>query len=517
MKKVHEFIESSNTKNDTLLKSASSSVTLPVEDQVDQNTANNKIPKKKKGFSIGKIISLVLIFASLIALVGGGVFLTQAFSTADKVVVQDGECSGIFNISCLNLPNPLASNTRQPVKGEAEGRTNFLIIGTDKAGSLTDTIILISYFHKEKKVVTVNFPRDLYISTTYKNASGANVRIAEKINALYPFAQRANPDNEGAGAEALSSLISAEYSIPVHYWATTNFEAVEQVVNELGGVTVEVDKAFTDCQYPTRRYGYLRPCPSFKVGPEKMNGERALIYARSRMAAGDGGDFARSRRQSLVIEAVAKEAKAKGIFGNIRNINSYLGILSQNVRTNIQPTEMLSFYQLTEDVDIEGSFLRVIWQNDNGFLCDGPASAGRGYHILYCGGKIIGSNGDSPAKTRAKNQIQNLLFEAQSAELYEAKVAVLGNRSGETTSFRNSLQSTGFKNIVFNNVYTGVTAATRASQEKTTVYIPDEKLRDLFSKAGLSKEYTLEAALPADKILPDNAKDASIVVLVESI
>jgi anionic cell wall polymer biosynthesis LytR-Cps2A-Psr (LCP) family protein len=74
-----------------------------------------------------------------------------------------------------------------------------------------------------------------------------------------------------------------------------------------------------------------------------MNGERALIYARSRMAGADGGDFARSRRQSIVIEGILNEVKAQGVFGNINNIRGYLQILGDNLRTNMQLNEMLSF------------------------------------------------------------------------------------------------------------------------------------------------------------------------------
>lgn len=363
---------------------------------------------KKRKFPFAKIISFTLILISL-SLIGFGSYLgLKVYNTASDVIVDDGsgsQCKNLLDLSCLNLQTPFSEKKEVKLRGQDEGRTNLLIIGADSTAGLSDTMILVSYFWKEKKVVTLNFPRDTYVNTTFQG-DGGSYRINEKLNALFPYAENAS-DKPGNGSIALSNFISKEFNIPVHYWIMTNFRAFKDVVNELGGVEVNIDKAFIDCTYPTDGYNsYVRPCPSFKVGLEKMDGTRALIYARSRHAQGDPLDFARSRRQSILIQSVAKTAKSKGIFGNINNIYAYLKIIGDNVKTNMQLNEMLVAYKESESFDFDNGFLRVIWEEGNGILCRGKGEA---YTLVYCGGQIPGTNGNSIAKQKAVASVQNLL------------------------------------------------------------------------------------------------------------
>jgi LCP family protein required for cell wall assembly len=487
----------------------------PVDDNIGIEV---EIPKQKKKFSISKLISFLLIIGSLALFGVGGYYGYQiVLATNNTVVCEEGEKCGGTNLIGDLFDDLVTQPEDIKVKGEEEGRTNALIIGKDAAASLTDTIILVSFFHEEKKVVTLNFPRDIFVNASYTTDSGQSRFVAEKINAVFPFAER-DSSKEGAGARALSDFISKEYGIPIHYWAVTDFRGVAKVVDELGGVDVEVDKAFTDCQYPSANYGYIRPCPSFTVGTETMDGSRALIYARSRKAAGDGGDFARSRRQSLVIEAVAEKAKEKGIAGNLNSINSYLNILSGSVKTNIKPSEVLSFYRKYGDLDVRGNFLRVVWDDGNGILCAGDAS--RGYNLVYCGGAIPGREVSSPARTKAKNQVKNLLAVAQAEELSENRVAILGNQSNDTNAVRQYLVSLGFSNIYYNNAYsTQIAVATPTSKEKISIYIPDEGLRKNFESIAKNSTLDFEVSdqIPSSITLPNTASGSDIVVWVESV
>jgi|694.fasta_scaffold112529_2 LCP family protein required for cell wall assembly len=486
--------------------------------------------KPKKRFGIGKVVSLFLILSSLFFLGAGAYFGYNVFTTADQVIVQNDECKGVFNFSCLNLPNPLSNNDRTKLKGEDEGRTNLLIIGLDEAAGLSDTIILVSYFYNEKKVVTLNIPRDTYAIGYFPNARGQEVSNTGKINEIYPIAQQVRPDDESAGANALTNTISKEFDIPIHYWAVTNFQAVGQVVDELGGIEVNVEETFTDV-FPKIEVPRGTPCArtvfveggsycefTFEAGVNNLNGSMALIFARARKYS---SDFDRSKRQSQVIQAVAKKGKEKGIFGNINNIRAYLQILGTNVKTNVQLDEMLSFYKLTEDVDVDSSFFRITWSTDQKIWCSGSLELGRGSHSIYCDGpnSYVGSRNNSRFRERARSTIKNMLVEAQSEELYQSQVAVLGNQSNDTTIAQNTLFNLGFGSILFNNAYRPITAATRTSKEKITVYISDDKLRDAFSKQTFPEtfKYTLESQLPEDKVLPNNMKNAKVVVWVDSI
>lgn len=523
-----EEVDTGENSADTLDKNPeeqTNSKSLSAVDTIKSKTSIKQVkttstPKKK--LSPGKFISILLILASLGLMGFGAYFGYKVYSTANQVIVDDGsnsQCRGAFNLQCLGLPsNPFKPEEVVKLRGQDEGRTNVLVIGADTAAGLSDTMTIVSYYWNEKKIVTLNLPRDIYINSSFQGDDGT-YRISEKLNALYPFAERAS-SKPGNGAAALAAFITKEFGIPIHYWIVSNFQAMKDVVNELGGVDVNIDTAFTDCEYPTDGYtSLIRPCPSFKVGVERMDGTRALIYARSRKAnvEAEAGDFARGRRQSIVIQAIAKTAKSKGIFGNINNIQTYLRILGDNVRTNIQLNEMVAAYKQSESFDIDNNFLRTVWSDGEGILCVGPQSNG-GYNLVYCGGQVPGTSGNSAAKQRAVSFVQNMLFQAQSAKLFETQVAFLGNGSDDTTTARYAFINTGFENTLINNAYPQIVKATPTSKERVNVYIASDELRELFNKLpNKPKINSIEKALPEGKSVPANFANAGIIVWVESI
>lgn len=481
--------------------------------------------KTKKRFTFAKLISLILVIASLTALGVSAYYGYELVKTADKTIVCDEENQKDCNNDIFSgiLQTVTSNQDNIKIKGEEEGRTNILLIGTDQAGSLTDTIMIFSFFHKEGKVVTLNLPRDLYVTTNVTLDEGKTIYISEKINGIYPIVER-NSNREGAGARALINFVSSEFGIPIHYWVTTNFVGVQKIVDELGGVDVEVDKAFTDCNYPNGSFGYLRPCPKFEVGTETMNGSRALIYARSRQGNADSGDFARGRRQSIVVEAILKKIKERGIASNINSINTYLNIVAEYVRTNIKPSEILAAYKKYNNLEISGNFLRVVWSDDVGIFCSGNNPA-RGYHLLYCGGSALGVESGSVYRKKAREQVQNILQTAQMQELNNNSIVYLGNQSNVTTEAKDYFSGLGLTATLFNNQYSKfIKPANATSIEKVNIYVPNAKTKEILEKIMTSSsnppafQYSITLNLPEDKVIPSNLDPLqSIIFWVESV
>jgi anionic cell wall polymer biosynthesis LytR-Cps2A-Psr (LCP) family protein len=122
---------------------------------------------------------------------------------------------------------------------------------------------------------------------------------------------------------------------PIEKYATMSFQGFEKAIDALGGITVDVQRAFTDTQYPIagkeddpcgktpdeeqriaatlsaqlREKEYLcrYESISFVKGNMFMDGATALKFVRSRHAAGDAGDFHRSERQRQVLLAMKKK------------------------------------------------------------------------------------------------------------------------------------------------------------------------------------------------------------------
>jgi LCP family protein required for cell wall assembly len=314
-----------------------------------------------------------------------------------------------------------------PIKGQDRGRTNFLIYGMTIDGVRTDSIILASYYWKEKKLVTVNIPRDLYVYDGYENV---------KIGEAYAYAKSRQPKDATYPDTFVASIVSKEYNLPIDYWAQFNMQGEVDFINAIGGVDINAPVAFTDYAYPTWDYsGYIRPAPHFNAGPQHMDGATALIYSRSRHSLDNdqGTDFARSNRQAQVISATGAKLKSIGV-GNITQISKYLNILGNNLTTSMSTDEMVSFAKTISGISPTTDFIHGNWATGNGFLCDSSTAAGA-YVTLYgasascvLGTSGIGAGGyhDSNSRQLAIYYIQNLL---SAAPLAPADVVKAGTQA----------------------------------------------------------------------------------------
>lgn len=296
--------------------------------------------------------------------------------------------------------------------GESQGRTNVMIYGLTADGLRTDTMILASYYWQQHKLVLLNIPRDLYA-----NDNGYNTKIVS----LYTLAKNQRPNDPSFPPQYVSDFISREYGIPIHYWVVLNMQAFVQLIDSLGGLTVNVQRSFTDCLYPNADYtGYIRPCPHFSAGVQTMNGATALIYARSRHSTDplEGTDFARSKRQQIIIKAALAKLKQQGALTDLSKLDTYLKIFGANVYTNLTPPELVKSAQLASGLRAGQDFIMANWSNQDNFLCD-SADANGAYVLRYgtlgdCTGQA-GVNDGSPYRQQAVNYVQNLLQSAAAA------------------------------------------------------------------------------------------------------
>lgn len=307
------------------------------------------------------------------------------------------------------------------IAGESSGRTNILVYGMTEDGLRTDSIILVSYYWQQKKIVTLNIPRDLYVYDGYEN---------DKMGEVYAYALSREPKNTSYPDNYVASVISKEYNIPINYWVQFDMVGEVNFINALGGININVPVSFTDCEYPTWNYsGYVRPCPSFSEGEQHMNGATALIYSRSRHSLDNdqGSDFARSKRQEQVIEAVMERLKALGVVGNLTQVSHYLSILGSTVTTDMTTSQIVSFASTLKNLNPQTQYVKAAWETGNGFLCDSSTSSGE-YITLYGGDEPctlgvsgIGAGGyqKSEARSLAIYYVQHLLTSgAQSQQAF---------------------------------------------------------------------------------------------------
>ncbi|MFW5720546.1 MAG: LCP family protein, partial [Candidatus Dojkabacteria bacterium] len=116
-----------------------------------------------------------------------------------------------------------------------------------------------------------------------------------------------------------------------HYGVMINFNGFIKVIDTLGGVTVNVPNGFSDYQFPNSSDTGYDPV-HFNAGTQKMDGLTALKYARSRKGNnGEGSDYARARRQQIVMNAVKEEFMNSSLIKKADIANQMTSILGENV------------------------------------------------------------------------------------------------------------------------------------------------------------------------------------------
>jgi polyisoprenyl-teichoic acid--peptidoglycan teichoic acid transferase len=218
-------------------------------------------------------------------------------------------------------------------------RINILLLGIDKrddepmAGTRSDTMIIASIDPVAKSATLVSLPRDMWV----------NIPGCSYAQGCSGGQQRINVAHAVGGPELARSTITADFGVPIQYYARVDFRGFEQLIDAAGGVVIDVDVPVKDDEYPTDDYGYQRVY--FGPGPQLMDGHTALQYARSRHGT---TDFARAGRQQKVIVSLRNRALQLNMLAKAPDL---VGIIQKSLSTDLTPVQMLSLGKLLSQID----------------------------------------------------------------------------------------------------------------------------------------------------------------------
>ncbi len=241
-----------------------------------------------------------------------------------------------------------------------ENRMNILLLGIGGAGHdgslLTDSIIFASVDLKEKRVGMVSIPRDL----AWRRADGAY----EKINAVHAWEEQADP---GRGAIRTAEKFSETFGVHIDHVVRIDFRGFVALVDALGGIDVNVERSFTDAEYPAP--DDLWQTVSFKKGPQRMDGRAALIYARSRHGNnGEGGDFARARRQQIVLMAIRDRLLSLDTLTDPAKLANLYSAVTRHLQTDLSPWDAFRLAPMIEDFSRDKMATHVLTDAPDGEL-----------------------------------------------------------------------------------------------------------------------------------------------------
>ena len=271
--------------------------------------------------------------------------------------------------------------------------------GNDECGELnqsgrSDVNILIVVNPKTKQILLINTPRDYYVNV-YSLRSGVG---KDKLTHAGNF-----------GVDASMKTMSVLYNNwDIDFFVRLNFTSVEEIVDSLGGITVESDIEFTTSA-DTSDIPF-----HFIVGKNVLNGERALAFCRERQSV-PGGDNRRGQNQMLVIQALIDKVTSPAILYNYSNV---LESVRNLIQTSLEDDDIASMVKLTME-DSKG------W-NVQSYAVSGTGTYGPSYFFGYSSIYVM-----EPDMSTVKTAVE-LMNKVKDGEVFDVEEYLSGESETET-------------------------------------------------------------------------------------
>ncbi len=323
----------------------------------------SRILKRRRIFFLSSGIVVVILLGILVV----RTFVHASFSnnpkSYDPITLQPKPASNL-----LEHIAKLVFNDNARVKGVKNDRVNILLLGMGGPGHagpyLSDTMIILSIKPSTKQIALISIPRDLLVNIPNHGW--------QKINAADAYGEVGHP---GKGPILAAKIIQKTFGIPIQYYIRVDFQAFVDMVNDVGGITINVQRPFTDRQYPT--FSNTTQTIQFTTGIHTMNGTRALEFARSRHGNnGEGSDFARAHRQQKMLLALKQKILSFKTLSNPIKISNILQTLAAHITTNMQFGDVMGFLSMAKELDMQHSTTLVLDDSPNGFLVSGMSARG---------------------------------------------------------------------------------------------------------------------------------------------
>lgn len=272
---------------------------------------------KKKWF-------IVLVSFLSVATIGVGIFAFSVYKSLEN--------------AASSMHSPLERSNSDKRASEVDFKQkdplSFLILGVDERPGdrgRSDSMIVLTVNPNQKSMQMVSIPRDTRTEIIGKG-------FEDKINHAYAF----------GGPEMSMATVENFLDIPIDYFVQVNMESFKDIVDAVGGVTVNNKLEFSQGGH------------HFALGDIQLNGDQALSFSRMRSL---DSDFGRQQRQRDVIQGIINKGAS---ISSVTKFDDILEILGNNVRTNLTFDEMVNIQSNYKDArhnlsqhQINGSGARI--------------------------------------------------------------------------------------------------------------------------------------------------------------
>lgn len=294
-------------------------------------------------FFLGALVLVALVGVMVIIRTASKV--SNALTDLDAMIVtpvsltpqQTPAASDGLAVAMASAPTPASTATPAPLP---DSPLTILLLGTDQRpkeeATRTDALVLVHLDRKQGKVSMLSLPRDLWVDIP---GYGRN-----RINSAYPIGEKEL--GPGGGAALAKATVSRLLDIKVDHFMMVNFQGFREVIDLIGGIDVDVPHEIEDPDYPTEDYRTVRVY--FRKGRQHLNGERALIYARTRH---NDSDFGRNQRQQQILMAVFEQVQRQGLLAQLDNFDEYTHALRDYIRTDMSRRTMFDLARFGQQLN----------------------------------------------------------------------------------------------------------------------------------------------------------------------
>lgn len=305
--------------------------------------------QNKKPKSLVRRIINWTVLAIILVIIGFGAYTGYKFINAgNSIFLQGGNLFGILQ--------------NDPIKKDANGRTNFLVLGTSEddpgheGANLTDSMIVVSISQDKKDAYMFSIPRDLYV----EYGMACNAGYSGKINEYFSCSNdgTATADEQDRLTKT-QNFIGDIFGLDIQYGIHVNQTVIKEVVDAVGGVDVDIEGSGDASGILDRnadwRCNYTCYYVKYDNGIHHLDGEHALYLsmARGHEAPTYGlsrSNFDREINQQKIIMAVKEKAVSTGMITNLSAITKLIDALGNNLRTNIKIEEIRTLMQVGSEI-----------------------------------------------------------------------------------------------------------------------------------------------------------------------
>lgn len=386
------------------------------------------------------------------------------------------------------------------LKGEGQGRVNVLLLGRGGGNhdgpDLTDTMMLASIDPVNHTSTLLSLPRDLWVNVPNQGVMKLNAAWEtgefKYLGKIAPGST--NPKAISAGFSMVDQTVQSVLGVNIDYNVLVDFQAFQQAVDTVGGVSVNVP---TDLVDPTMAWENNGNPVLATAGIQNFNGKQSLTYVRSRETT---SDFARAQRQRSVLLALKNKVETLGTLSNPFKLSGLFNAFGNNVQTDLSLSNANRLYSISKS--ISGANINSIDLNDNStpgatqYVTDGNLN---GQSIVLPKAGLFQYN-DIQQFVRGQLKDPYIIKE-------NARISVLNGTSiiGLATAKANQLKSYGY-----NVTQVGNTPSGGWTQ---TILVDLTHGKDKYTKNYLEQRFNVKAVTSlSDNTIPTNGADFVIII-----